>query len=655
MRTLAVAARDAPGRDRRLPGAHAPTTHRARARAPTRSCTQLAVSTRIQAPRGTFDVLGERRAGARRAGGATRARILEAAGYRRIETPDVRGDRALRPRRRRVHRHRPEGDVHLRQRRGPDVHAAPRGHGAGLPRLPRARHAQAAAAREALVPVELLPPRAAAEGALPPVLAGRRSRRSAPTTRPSTPRRSCCSPSCSRRSAAAACGCGSARSARPRRGRPTARSSRPTCAPTSERLAPEVRRPHRAQPAARLRLRPPRHAGGHGAAPRGCSTASTTRTREHFAAVRAMLDAVGQSLRGRLLARARPRLLHADGLRVHLRRARRAVGRRRRRPLRRADRADRRAADAGHRLGGRGRADAARREHDRTRGAGARPLRRLRRRAYRAAAFRLAADARRAGPGGETRARRPLREGPAQAGRPGGRPLRCHPRRRGHVAQGHGDGRAARRWRPTRSCITSRRRACEAARAATSTATPGAASSTAAREGETVRVAGWVHRRRDHGGLIFIDLRDRSGIVQLVFHPETAPDAFARRRAPAPRARRLGRGRGRRAARRATSTRTSPTGEIEIDVAHGRDARGVRDAAVPGRRGRRRSTRCCACATACSTCAATGMRDALMLRHTIVRGDARVPQRARLPRDRDADPHALDARGRARLPRARAG
>lgn len=44
--------------------------------------------------------------------------------------------------------------------------------------------------------------------------------------------------------------------------------------------------------------------------------------------------------------------------------------------------------------------------------------------------------------------------------------------------------------------------------------------------GKSVVVMGWVNSRRDHGGLVFIDLRDRTGIVQIVFSEQVSKEAF---------------------------------------------------------------------------------------------------------------------------------
>ena len=83
--------------------------------------------------------------------------------------------------------------------------------------------------------------------------------------------------------------------------------------------------------------------------------------------------------------------------------------------------------------------------------------------------------------------------------------------------------------------------------------------------GQRLTLAGWTARRRDHGGLIFIDLRDQSGMAQLVINPERSPEAA--RIAHDVRNEFVLRGTGEVVARAPEAVNPNlPTGEVELQV-----------------------------------------------------------------------------------------
>jgi aspartyl-tRNA synthetase len=84
--------------------------------------------------------------------------------------------------------------------------------------------------------------------------------------------------------------------------------------------------------------------------------------------------------------------------------------------------------------------------------------------------------------------------------------------------------------------------------------------------GETVTLMGWVNRRRDHGNLIFLDVRDRTGITQIVFDKEASPEAHARAEAARPEYVVAATGRV-RVRGEGLANPNMPTGEIEVVAA----------------------------------------------------------------------------------------
>ncbi len=163
--------------------------------------------------------------------------------------------------------------------------------------------------------------------------------------------------------------------------------------------------------------------------------------------------------------------------------------------------------------------------------------------------------------------------------------------------------------------------------------------------GQTVTLAGWVARRRDHGGVAFLDLRDASGVVQVVVRDEAVAHSLRNEYclkvtgevAPRP---------------EGNANPNLPTGEIEV-IADRRSRCSARPrrcrsrSTTTSRWGRRRGS-----SYRYLDLRRPGPGAALRLRSEVNRAARDVLARARLRRDRDPDADPLDARGRPRLPGA---